>query len=139
MTHRPIARVFFARGYPEWWSTSGLVRLATRSELAHVSIGDGWNVLEPTQRGDRFVSEEKYVTLCPSLTAAVEIKTPAPIRLETFPASDSRGRLAFACVRVVKAVLGRAGVPVPWHIVSPAGLFRHLVTEGADLVRFPRT
>ena len=130
----PFARVFFARGYPQLWSTSGIIRFVTRSDLAHVAIGDGNCVMDPSQRGDRFVPEMKYATLVPTLAFVVEVTLPRPIDWHNWQPSPSRHRLSFACVRVVKTVLARGGVVVPWHIVSPRGLFSHLVHQGAQVV-----
>lgn len=144
-----VARVYFSRGYRQPLTGSWWVRLLTRSEIAHVSIGDGSVVLDPSDAGDRFIDEDRFVLCYPRLVAAVELLTPIPLGLHAHRPSPrrwlvwhllrwmTRGRVrANDCMEVVVGHLAGAGVSIPRAVATPQALLNHLTRIGGRRVDF---
>jgi hypothetical protein len=117
------------------------VRLLTRSELAHVAIGDGEVVLDPGIRGERAWSQIVFERFFPTLDSRISVPISGQFDLADYemdprpkPAWPSwrrwvtRGRTPSRdCVAVVSDLLRQAGIDVPPRLTTPIELFLHLV------------
>ena len=114
-----------------------LIRVCTRSPVCHVAIADDEVVLDPRLDGDLFRPLLPYVLHAPGLYALVRVRAPGPLALARHTPQGprrlipsllchlTRGRWPCRdCVAVVKAHLRAAGLSVPRHITTPAGLYR---------------
>lgn len=123
---------------------SAVVRVLTRSPLAHCAVGFGGAVLDPAYGGDRFWPMVTFVTRYPTLVGAYilpakaapdmdAVADPRPKRaLPTFVRWLIGGRIQTRdCVFQVRRVLAQAGIVVPDSVVSPHQLFNHLANLGA--------
>lgn len=138
------------------WRTR-LVRWAistfTRSDLIHVSVGDGEVVVSPQMEQIQYFPFLPYIS-CPEVRHVVEVNSPYHVHLAGYqrrrPLSIIRGFLKWLscgalvperdekrdCVCLAKDLLAQGGYRVPPHIYTPVGLYDWLMENGfAELRR----
>jgi hypothetical protein len=129
-----------------------LVRRLSGWEVAHVAIGDGGAVLNPTYRGNRLWPFDAFALSHPGVAWGFLVPISRPIDwtpheedpprpkpwMPTLARWATRGRWPRTrdCVAEVSACLRSAGVAVPRRVVTPAHLFDWLRAEGFELEDF---
>jgi hypothetical protein len=141
-----------------WWRVprrgvlyflSWLVRVFSRSPIAHVSIGFEGAVLEPSIHGNRFYPLTWYAVKYPTLIGAMNVPLRAVIDLDRHPPRGPKSPwptvrrvVLFGaaevddCLCIVRECLRQGGLKVPNHILSPAALCRWLTRRGHRYVPF---
>lgn len=147
--HRPSSivraiRVWKRRpSHARFWFLSWCIRTATRSQLAHVSIGDGAAVLDIGFDHVRYWPFDEYLSRYPSIVGFFTVPTTARPLLLKYETADAKragpvflwwlscGRMKQpkSCVWVVSDCLRRAGVAVP-TITTPQAMYAWLASEG---------
>lgn len=128
-----------------FWFLSALVRVITRSRLAHCSIGHDGAVLDPSMLGNRYWPMFVYISRFPTLAGffRVPIRPDIAIGLDKYPAGIAKPAWPTIlkwwtggmwpttdCVCVVRSILRDGGIETPRSDYSPQRLWSRLAGRG---------
>lgn len=118
------------------------------STIVHVAIGYRGCVLNPTFSGNGYFPEDVYAQEFPDIQVVFEVPTSVYIKLQQDDDSAKSTLASFVklftfgwyrtkdCTCIVRQCLIDSGYKVPRRIISPIGLYRWLIKEGFEYVKF---